>query len=217
MWTRRNPIESVKTTNQPSKDRDRPSRVFQTQQRRNQRQPKQRTCVYCHADDHMPSECHAVRSIEKRKDILASKKLCFNCTGPYHRSSDCKSTATCHHCDKRHHTSICETSRGLKPEGVMTTHPNLVPRVSPLHAPGSERGETLVGAGHVSPREKLDPGRGPSPASLCQNLLSKQASTLLRAAHAKLVQLAMFSSSLHFASFCNIKSVVLRRYTLGRM
>ena len=29
---------------------------------------------------------------------------------------------------------------------------NLVPRVSPLHAPGSERGETLVGAGHVSPK-----------------------------------------------------------------
>ena len=49
---------------------------------------------------------------------------------------------------------------------------NLIPRVSPLHAPGSERGETLVGAGHVSPREKLDPGRGPSPASLCQYLLS---------------------------------------------
>ena len=29
---------------------------------------------------------------------------------------------------------------------------NLVPRVSPLYAPGSERGETLVGAGHVSPK-----------------------------------------------------------------
>ena len=29
---------------------------------------------------------------------------------------------------------------------------NLVPRVSPLHAPGSEWGETLVWAGHVSPR-----------------------------------------------------------------
>ena len=43
---------------------------------------------------------------------------------------------------------------------------------SPLHAPGSKRGETLVGAGHVSPREKLDPGRGPSPAKLCQDLLS---------------------------------------------
>ena len=83
---------------------------------------------------------------------------------------------------------------------------NLVPRVSPLHAPGSERGETLVGAGHVSPREKLDPGRGPSSVSLCQDLLStpKEASALLRAAHAKLIQLAMFFSSLHFASYCNI-------------
>ena len=48
---------------------------------------------------------------------------------------------------------------------------NLVPRVSPIHAPGCERGETLVGAGYVSPREKLDPGRGPSPASLCLDLL----------------------------------------------
>ena len=46
--------------------------------------------------------------------------------------------------------------------------------------------------------------------------LQKEASTLLRAAHAKLVLMAMFFSSLHFAS-CNIKSVVLRRYTLGRM
>ena len=49
---------------------------------------------------------------------------------------------------------------------------NLVPRVSPLHVPGSERGETLVGAGHVSPREKLDPGRSPSLAIFCQDLLS---------------------------------------------
>ena len=29
---------------------------------------------------------------------------------------------------------------------------NLVPRASPLHVPGSERGETLVGSGQVSPR-----------------------------------------------------------------
>ena len=33
---------------------------------------------------------------------------------------------------------------------------NLVPRVSPLHAPGSERGETLVWAGHMSPRNLGD-------------------------------------------------------------
>ena len=49
---------------------------------------------------------------------------------------------------------------------------NLVPRVSPLHVPGSKREETLVGAGHVSHREKLDPERGPSLAIFCQDLLS---------------------------------------------
>ena len=35
---------------------------------------------------------------------------------------------------------------------IPTEISNLVPRVSPLHTPGSERGETLVGAGHVSPK-----------------------------------------------------------------
>ena len=49
---------------------------------------------------------------------------------------------------------------------------NLVPRASPLYVPGSERGKTLVGSGHVSPREKLDPGSGPSLATFCQDLFS---------------------------------------------
>ena len=102
---------------------------------------------------------------------------------------------------------------------------NLVPRVSPLHAPGSVRGETLVGAGHVSPREKLDPGRGPSPASLCQDLLStpkrgfRFAARSPRETHSTR---AMFFSSLHFASYYNInfkaKQVrCLEALYLGRM
>ena len=55
---------------------------------------------------------------------------------------------------------------------IINSEVNLVPRVSPLHVPRSERGETLVGSGHVSPREKLHPGRGPSLAIFCQDLLS---------------------------------------------
>ena len=90
---------------------------------------------------------------------------------------------------------------------IQTYLANLVPRVSPLHAPGSERGETLVGAGHVSPREKLDPGRDPSPASLCQDLLSTPKRGFRFAARSPrethLAQ-AMFFSSLHFASYYNI-------------
>ena len=83
---------------------------------------------------------------------------------------------------------------------------NLVPRISPLHVPGSGRGETLVGAGHVSPREKLDPRRGPSLTSLCQDLLSTPKRGFRFAARSprETHSLAMFSSSLHFASHCNI-------------
>ena len=73
--------------------------------------------------------------------------------------------------------------------------------------PRKREGETLVGAGHVSPREKLDPGRGPSPASLCQDLLStpkrgfRFAARSPRETHSTQ---AMFFSSLHFASYYNI-------------
>ena len=81
---------------------------------------------------------------------------------------------------------------------------NLVPRASPLHAPGSERGETVVGAGHVSPREKLDPGRGASPASLCQDLLSTPKRGFrfaARSPHETHSTSHVFPSSLHFASY----------------
>ena len=72
---------------------------------------------------------------------------------------------------------------------------------------GSERVETLVGAGHVSPREKLDPGRGPLLVSLCEDLLStpkrgfRFAAPSPRETHSTCY---VFQSGLHFASHCNI-------------
>ena len=44
----------------------------------------------------------------------------LNCTGPSHRASECRSTSTCKHCNKRHHTSICDMPKEIKPEAVMT-------------------------------------------------------------------------------------------------
>ena len=106
-----------------------------------------------------------------------------------------------------------------------TIHYNLVPRVSPLHAPGSERGETLVGAGHVSPREKLDPGRGPWLASLCQDLLStpkrafRFAARSPRETHSTgYVFSVVFILRVVVTLILKLnESVVLRRYTLGTM
>ena len=40
-----------------------------------------------------------------RKQILAKKKLCFNCALGSHRASKCQSKTSCQRCNKRHHTS----------------------------------------------------------------------------------------------------------------
>ena len=118
LWTRRNPVSDAKSTD-GSQGRDgKPARVYQTQQARR----RSRSCVYCDADEHKASDCVNVISMEERKKILASKKLYFNCTGSQHRAADCKSTATCKCCQKRHHTSICDSSRTATPEGALTAH-----------------------------------------------------------------------------------------------
>ena len=79
--------------------------------------------------------------------------------------------------------------------------------VSPLHAPGSERGETLAGAGHVSPREKLDQG-GVLRLQVFIKIycpLQKEASASLCCAQPTRNSFNwLFFSGLHFANYCNI-------------
>ena len=50
-WTRRNPVETFKSEDAHRKC-ERPSRVYQTQQRKGQPQPKPRMCAHCNAGDH---------------------------------------------------------------------------------------------------------------------------------------------------------------------
>ena len=45
-------------------------------------------------------------SVDKK---LQAKKLCFNCTGARHHAAQCRSRVTCFHCNKKHHSSICDT------------------------------------------------------------------------------------------------------------
>ena len=46
----------------------------------------------------------------------------FNCTGPSHRASECRSSSKCRLCNKRHHTSICDTPKVEEQDGVKTAH-----------------------------------------------------------------------------------------------
>ena len=41
----------------------------------------------------------------------SQEELCFNCTAPNHRVSECFSKNSCQHCHKRHHTSICDRNQ----------------------------------------------------------------------------------------------------------
>ena len=159
-WTRRNPMVYFKTEDPPQHRNSKRDSIFQTQQK------KARKCVYCQADDHKPSECGKIASSADRKQFLATKKLCFNCTGP-HKSSECKSTATCQTCGKRHHTSICGLSKEVKTEGVLTAHqPENKEVVYPI---------VLVEIDWIKTHALLDTGAGSSYASTkLINLLNKR-------------------------------------------
>ncbi len=120
-WTRWNPLDSVEHDELPKKRGHQHRGCFQTIQRGGVQTGTQRACVYCDKDDHRSSDCSLVTAAEDRRKILAKRKLCFNCTGPSHRASICRSTSTCKNCKKRHYTSISDvTNKQPKPEAGLT-------------------------------------------------------------------------------------------------
>ena len=114
LWTRRNPVDT-KSNDRDSGERrnqkwDRSRKLYQA--RGQDFNPKE--CVYCGDVSPKPSNCQKITKIEERRATLALKNLCFNCATPNHRAAECFSKATCQHCKKRHHTSICD--RNLTPK-----------------------------------------------------------------------------------------------------
>ena len=52
-------------------------------------------CILCEEISCKATDCKKVRNINKRKIIVASKKLCFNCLCESHRVIECKSKGRC--------------------------------------------------------------------------------------------------------------------------
>lgn len=123
-WTVRNPIESnnrrsnehgkrndnayaarsndyAARSNEHGKRRDNPYEA------RSDRKPQ--VCAFCD-QEHKPTACTRVTDIKERRQILSTRRLCFNCTKNGHRASDCKSRS-CFKCNGRHHTSICDKDK----------------------------------------------------------------------------------------------------------
>ena len=108
LWTRRNPVDvkamERETSEQLHRRQERSNKLFQA--RGQERKPSK--CVYCGDGGPKSSECQKISTLDERKQFLARKKLCFNCATPNHHAGECFSRATCQHCRKRHHTSICD-------------------------------------------------------------------------------------------------------------
>ena len=90
LWTRRNPIIEASDGNKPKHDR--PRKVFLSKDR-------ERACVYCEGVDHKTGSCTKVTEINQRREILAKKKLCFNCASGNHRAANCPSKRACQNCE----------------------------------------------------------------------------------------------------------------------
>lgn len=64
-------------------------------------------CEYC-SQPHKMCFCKkfAEQSVSHRREFVANNNICFNCLGSNHISYDCKKSATCRVCNKKHHTLL---------------------------------------------------------------------------------------------------------------
>ena len=65
-------------------------------------------CVYCKSKEHKSVDCDKIKEVADKRRYLSHNKLCFNCTGTSQRAAECRGTSTCHRCNEKHNSSICD-------------------------------------------------------------------------------------------------------------
>ena len=103
---------------------------------------------------HKAVSCSKVTDVNARREILAQKKLCFNCAAGNHRAANCPSKRSCQTCEKRHHTSICDTNSKVNLMGLTSKTGNEA--IFPV---------VVVKVNGVKCRALIDSGAGSSYAS----------------------------------------------------
>lgn len=70
---------------------------------------KSRNCLCCDKPDHRIYQCPKFTgmTVDKRREVVLARKLCFACMSPTHMVNACQSTKGCLSCkSKRHHTLL---------------------------------------------------------------------------------------------------------------
>ncbi|CAK1577881.1 unnamed protein product [Parnassius mnemosyne] len=72
-------------------------------------------CEYC-SQNHKLCFCKQFSSqdVDRRREFVSTRKMCFNCLGRNHLSYDCKKPTKCRICQKRHHTLLHPTNNQEK-------------------------------------------------------------------------------------------------------
>ena len=68
---------------------------------------KSKKCHFC-LEDHVAEDCKKFRTPEERKAVLMKFSRCFICLNKGHRSFQCRSRASCKHCNGKHHFLLCQ-------------------------------------------------------------------------------------------------------------
>lgn len=102
-------------------------------------------CIFC-SQPHPSSQCRTVTDIRKRKESLMKSGRCFVCLRKGHIGRDCRSAVSCSNCGKRHHASICDTSRALHSNDSQGSSPRPA-RQTTTQAPSTSSG---AAPGHQS-------------------------------------------------------------------
>ena len=150
-WTERNPIAPHF---EHQKENIKKDRLLQT----TGKEKKKAACIYCDNEQHKSYQCEKVKTLGERKKIIATKRLCYNCTGTGHRAADCKSKRNCQNCGGRHHSSICDknSTTDLQQSTATVLATTEVSVVYPT---------VLVQVNGITCRALLDTGAGSSYAS----------------------------------------------------
>ncbi|XP_025205862.1 uncharacterized protein LOC112602140 [Melanaphis sacchari] len=106
---------------------------------------KSRGCLSCDKTDHNIYQCPKFNemSVDKRRNVVLSRKLCFACMSPSHMLDTCSSKGGCRSCSsKRHHTLL------HREQNRTSTTDNTTPNTTSISQPTTSSGgsSSLVGA-----------------------------------------------------------------------
>ena len=128
---------------------------------------KEPRCLFCE-QNHWGESCPTYDTIAERREFFAARWLCYNCARPGHTGKECRSRG-CYKCKSKHHTSLCDRSKGSETQDPNATLSGYTPSVEekslPAIVPLKIRGITFWAY--------LDTGSG-------RNFISKEAANKLK-------------------------------------